>query len=357
MNGFRILVVVGLLAGMLSTPGASRAAETDSHAAILPYMSDATFLVVRLDIDRVDPKLFQDYLQEVTGKVLDGQKDMPKEQRARAEANSKQIGERVKKWLAGMSEVGAKQVYALVDAQGDVRRGRGGPVLVVPIPAGADGDKIQQALISDEEAFRGATTRTLGDAIVLGDPSQLDRVDETVKAGGVKAEDRPDLVTALKAAGDAPLRFALVPGEPTRAWVESNLPSMPEPLGGGDTQVLSRGVKYASMAITQKPKMLASLAVHCEDADKAKALLDVMNKGTDYARQSLAHAPEAIRATWASQLEDMKPKLEGDTITLALDPMLIAGKMGFGRAVRVEHPVPAAPAKQRTPGTTGDGGL
>jgi hypothetical protein len=104
--------------------------------------------------------------------------------------------------------------------------------------------------------------------------------------------------------------------------------------------------------------MLASLAVHCEDADKAKALLDVMNKGTEYAKQSLAQAPEAVRATWASQLENLKPKLEGDTITLALDPMLLAGKMGFGRAVRVEHEVPGAPpAKQRTPGTTGDGGL
>jgi hypothetical protein len=233
-------------------------------------------------------------------------------------------------------------------------------VLVAPVPKGGDADKVRAALINDEQAFRGATTREIGDAIVLGDASQLDRVDETVKAGGIKAEDRPDLATALKAAGDAPLRFALVPGEPTRAWVESNLPSIPEPLGGGDTQVLSRGVKYASVAITQKPKMLASLAVHCEDADKAKALLDVMNKGTAYAKQSLAQAPEAVRATWASELENIKPKLEGDTIKLALDPMLLAGKLGFARGARVEHEVPAAPgtpAKQRTPGTTGDGGL
>ena len=355
MKVFRLLAVVGFLAGLLLPSRASRAADSNSDAAILPYISDATFLVVRLDIDRVDPKLFQDYLQKVTGTVLDGQKDMPKERRARVEAESKRAGERVKKWLAGMSDAGATQVYALVDWAGDMRRG--GPVLIVPIPKGGNGDKIQQALISDEEAFRGATTRDLGEVIVLGDPSQLERVDETVKAGGAKAEDRPDLATALQAAGDAPLRFALVPGEPTRAWVESNLPAIPEPLGGGETQVLSRGVKYASMAITQKPKMLASLAVHCEDADKAKALLDVMNKGTAYAKQSLAQQPEAVRATWASQLENLKPKLEGDTITLALDPMLLAGKMGFGRAVRVEHEVPAAPAKQRTPGTTGDGGL
>jgi hypothetical protein len=282
---------------------------------------------------------------------------MAKEQRAHIEADSKQISERVKKWLAGMSDVGAKQVYALVDWAGDPRRG--GPVLVVPIPKGGDADKIQQALVSDEQAFRGAATKHIGDAIVLGDAPQLDRVEETVNAGGIKAEDRPDLATALKAAGDAPLRLALVPGDTTRSWVESNLPSIPQPLGGGDTQILSRGVKYATMAITQKPKMLASIAIHCGDADKAKALVDVMNKGKEYANQSLAQAPEAVRATWASQLANIKPNLDGDTIKLNVDPMLIAGKMGFTREVRVENgqtPAPK-PAQPRTPGTTGEGGL
>jgi hypothetical protein len=182
-------------------------------------------------------------------------------------------------------------------------------------------------------------------------------MEQTVQAGGAKAEDHPDLAAAFKAAGDAPLRVAIVPGEPTRSWLEGNLPAIPQPLGGGETQLLSRGVKYASIAVTQKPKPLASLVVRCEDAEKAKALLDVMNKGTEYAKQSLANAPENARATWAGELESIKPKLDGDTIRVSMDPVLVITKLGFARSgAQVATPAPA-PNKPKTPATTGEGGL
>src|SRR4051794_23369274 len=157
------------------------------------------------------------------------------------EADAKQGGEKARKWLAGMSEAGAKRVYSVVDSPGASGGERGaGPVLVVPVPKGADADKIAAAFNLNDQAFNGASTRHIGDAVVLGDNEQLARVEKTMQAGGLKAADRPDLADAFKAAGDAPLRVALVPGESTRSWVEANLPSLPPPLGGGETQILSR---------------------------------------------------------------------------------------------------------------------
>jgi hypothetical protein len=360
MKGFRLVAVVLCLVGWLMTSRSLQAADAvaaaDDDAVILPYMSDATFLVARLDVDRVDAKAIDDYMQKASQMMFAGTQ-VPKEQRARMDAEVKQSAEKTKKWLAGMSDAGGKRVYAVVDWAGDVRRG--GPVLVVPVPKGGDPDKIAAAFNLNDQAFSGASTRQIGDAVVLGDTAQLERVEQTVQAGGIKATDRPELAEAFKAAGDAPLRLALVPGEPTRSWLEGNLPSIPQPFGGGETQILSRGVKYASVAITQKPKTLASLAVHCEDAEKAKALLDVMNKGTEYARQSLAKAPEKVRATWAGQLENIKPKLDGDTIKMSIDPIMLMGKAGLVRAERevdVQTPAPAQ-KKSKTPATTGEGGL
>src|SRR4051794_30396147 len=104
-------VAVVLVAGLLMAQSLLRAAEAPAagdDAAILPYMSDATFLVARLDVDRVDPKALDDYMHKAMNAVFAGA-EMPKEQRARIEADGKQGIEKAKKWLASMSEAGGKK--------------------------------------------------------------------------------------------------------------------------------------------------------------------------------------------------------------------------------------------------------
>ena len=97
--------------------------------------------------------------------------------------------------------------------------------------------------------------------------------------------------------------------------------AIPEALGGGQTTLLSRGVRYASVAINQKPSTVASVAVQCEDGEKAKSLLDSVTRGIESLKAKIAGTPQADDLT--KKIDALKPTLVGDIMILDVDPIAI----------------------------------
>jgi hypothetical protein len=325
--------------GPASSPFSTVAMAAESGAvaadkAILPYLEDDTFIVARLDVEKVD----QDELQKLMEKAMDAmfkKINVPAAAVGQAKAQAMQgVGE-AKQWLTDLAQAGGKHVYILLgtsNTQGDQP-----PALVVPFEKAEDASKIQGVLTRNggqEQAVEA------GKAVVFARPEQVERLQKRV-APDAKPVDCPHLVKALAAAGDAPLRVAYVPGETTRKWIEEKAPTLPAMLGGGDSKVLSRGVQYASVAMVQKPQTVAKVSVHCTDADQAKKLAETLTAGVAAAKDQVAGDEDLQKG-----LEAAKPKVAGETVSFEIDPVAVQlGMMGIQmRAAVAPGNAPAAPA-------------
>jgi hypothetical protein len=317
------------------------AARADD-SAILPYLDEGTFLVARLDVDKVD----RDALGQYMNKAFEAMAaQMPAQFRAQIQAQMAQQVETAKTWLKDMSDAGGKHVYVVFDAAG--AESSDGPAAVIPLREDSDEEKIKDLL--QRTANGSGTLEKIGNAMVIGEARVVTRLKERVAKAPAP---RQDMTKALSAGGgDAPLHVAVVPGESGRKWVEENLPALPPELGGGETSLISRGVKFASFTVSQKPKTVMNLAVHCENADKAKAIMDALDKGRATAKEKVKGTPQAEQVN--KRLEAIQPKLAGDTITASVDPIdlqILMTGIAEPRAV-VDNGQPAEPAKKD------DGGL
>jgi hypothetical protein len=324
----------------LSTPAMAAAAEAAAVAsdkAILPYIDDDTFIVARLDVEKVD----QDELQKLMEKALDAmfkKLNVPAQAIGQAKAQALQGVGQAKQWLTDLGQAGGKHVYILMDTNigNDTP-----PSIVVPFENAEDTSKIQGILTRNggqEQAVEA------GKAVVYARPDQVERLQKRI-APDAKPSARPDLAKAFAAAGDAPLRVAYVPGESARKWIEEKAPTLPAMLGGGDSKVLSRGVKYASIAMVQKPQSIAKVSVHCTDAEQAKKFAETVTMGVGAAKEQVGGDEDLQKG-----LEAAAPKVTGETVSFDIDP--VALQLGLaGVQMRTAGNAPAAqPAKPAQPG-------
>lgn len=313
-----------------AAPGMTAAA---ADKAIVPYLDEDTFIVARLDVEKVD----QDELQKLMEKAIDAmfkKLGVPPQAIGQAKAQSMQGLGQAKQWLTDLGEAGGKHVYILMDTHVE---NDSPPMIVVPFANADDASKIQGVLTRNggqEQAVEA------GKAVVYARPDQVERLQKRV-APDAKPVSRPELAKAFAESGDAPLRIAYVPGEAARKWIEEKAPTLPAMLGGGDSKVLSRGVKYASVAMVQKPESTAKVRAHCTDAEQAKKLAETLTAGITSVKDEAGAQDEDFQKS----LEAAKPKVAGDTVTFDVDP--VAVQLGFvGVQMRAANNPPAAqPAK------------
>lgn len=354
MKIFRaVAVFAGVLVSALSfVPRPVHAADAPgaatADAALMQFVDTGTFLVGRLDLGKVDLDSIEDNFGQMSESVIKVM-GVPDNQHERLRAEGREAAGRVKDWISGMKDGGVKQVYMLLDSA-DFQAGTDDPILIAPLDEGANADAISGLFTQLSPRDH---SEQLGNAIVFANTKQRERLKKRLEPGAAKVA-RPEIAAALASAGDAPVRLALVPSETARAFVEGALPKLPEMFGGVETKVLSRGLKWGSISVTQKPTAVAHLKVRGADAEKAKALLEVINKGTDTSKEQVAGQPNGEEN--AKLLEDIKPKLAGETISLDVDPILLVSgiKVAESQLHTHQRATPAAPGQ--TP-ATGDGGL
>src|SRR5262249_10924036 len=106
----------------------------------------------------------------------------------------------------------------------------------------------------------------MGTAFVVGDRDTIDRLRKN------KPIERPELVDALAAAGDATVQMVfLVPADAPRLY-EELLPTLPADLGGGPIKIYTRGVRWVALGVDTAPALRLRLTIASPDAASAREL-------------------------------------------------------------------------------------
>lgn len=359
--------LVAFAALALLTPAAAFA-QADDAAVIRPYLADDTFLVARVDTDRVDLKPVEEMvLKSMEAAGMDAQT------RAMVQPEIQKSMQQARTWLDEMTKAGGRRMYVVMGVADANEMNDGPPMVVVPTGAGADRQKIMsllntgqpdqpaaQAAPEQPDPFGGGAPKAveLGQAVVFARPAQVERVKKQMAAGAAPAGGRAEgLAEAFKAAGDdVTLRVALVPGEAARKWVEQNLPALPEQVGGGETRVLSRGVKWAALGVKQKPQASGAITIQATDAGTAKAIADKLTKGREFVQKELQQqagqpgGPPALSAAWVKQFSEVQPRVQGDRVTIQIAPDMLMVPLFGARAAEVQaQPAPGAQPGQAQP--------
>ncbi len=156
-----------------------------------------------------------------------------------------------------------------------------------------------------------AQTRVVGRVICVGHLLSVQRLQRLANA------QRPEFVTAMKAAGPGQVHVAMLLSNDHRRALAAMLPNLPAELGGGSGADVARGLQWATMALQLDPDLQLSATIKSGDPGSAKSVLRLL----DVIKQQLA-ANEVIRLR-VPRIEDVVTlfefAVEQDEINLQLD--------------------------------------
>jgi hypothetical protein len=247
----RHLHTFSLLCALFLTTGVLLAREKFDPAAqaktVAPYVDEQTYLIVHVDFSRINIDSAVDALCRL----------LPddKEEILQSKAMLQQI-------LDCFIKAGVKDVYlgCRANIQDFV-------LLVVPL-----GDKFDQKAIEQnpifKPLFKDFTFKRAG-SVMLGaaaNPQAYARLDKIVP------DPRPELAAAFETAGDSAIQVLLLPPKYFRRVIEETMPQLPKEIGGGSTNVITKGLSWAALSINFMPEITARLVVQSMDAASAAAL-------------------------------------------------------------------------------------
>ncbi len=256
--------------------------------AIAPFVDEQTVGVVHVDLSRLD---FDQLLKQAV-ELAPGSEGLltPAIEHARPMAKH-------------LVESGVKDVF-LVVSLADLPRA---PFFVFPLAEGAD----TKSLESWHGELHVEAIERVGNALFAGGKQTLERVEKQTAA------TRPEIARAFEAAGDTAAQILLLPTADNRRVVEELLPALPAEVGGGSSQVLTRGAMWAAVGIDLQPRTAIQLTIQSQDAEAAAAFRDKWLAMLQLVGRDARIAKALPRfAQLANQLE---PKVKGDRIQLALD--------------------------------------
>lgn len=305
-----LLAVMALLGGeaVRGAPGP----DARGDEAVAPFLDENTFAVAAVDIDRVDIAALK---QWVLGAI--GQSKLDAKDAARLKDQSNEPFDAMSRWVDGFKKAGGKRLY-VVASLSDIPRE--GPFIVVPLEKGAAAEGIIDLMSPGGPRKKGEPPQSygvqsvraekMGDVVVFGADSTLQRLKDTPAA-----QPRPELAKAMAAAGDAPVRVALIPSDAQRQMFEAISPELPKDLGGGPSKTVSRGVQWGAVWAQLPPQTSVHLVIEGQNAANAKALQEVANNGLAWLRAHGQDVPLDVEAL--SKLA--APKVEGNRLVIALD--------------------------------------
>jgi hypothetical protein len=273
--------------------GSARADErTDAAArvqAVAPFVEEETVAVARLNLTRISPESLDAIGRALA--ILPGR--LPEKR------------EDIAGMLRALSQVGCKEVYAVVSLNNPDRQWKDRLFLILPAPGEVAEKAVRDILqLSDNMAIE-----RIAGAIVV-------RLTEW-EHFGFQPVERPELKAAFAAAGDAMVQVALIPPPASRRAVEELAPQWPQELGGGPTSVLTRGVVWAALSIDLPPHVGARLTIQSENASAAEALrlkLAGLAKLAGQSKEVRAAVPN-----FDAVVAPIAPRVEGDRLVAHVD--------------------------------------
>ena len=123
---------------------------------------------------------------------------------------------------------------------------------IFPVAAEVDAPKVIETL-KKIEGIKDLTIETKKGAVVAAAPAVMERLKS------MKPASRSDLAAALAAGKNAAIYIAVASHADLRRVAEETMPKLPEEVGGGSMQLVSRGLTWAALSLDITPKLDASL--------------------------------------------------------------------------------------------------
>jgi hypothetical protein len=259
---------------------------------IAPYLDEEAIAVFHVDVTRLNPEGIFTRLADLGIAT------------AKETAESRKAMEQA---IKQFTKAGGKDFY-LVASLADVNGGRGpGRFVIIPLAEGAD----EEALLKlAGPPFETSSKLAGGKAIFGGSKAELKRLQS------LQAPKRPELLKAFAAAGDTAAQFLVLPTFDNRRVLEEVMPMLPRQIGGGSSQIITEGLRWAALGIDLPPKAALRLVIQSKDADSAEALHKLIERGVRVAgRQEFLHKLLPNFATFTKRLI---PEVEEDRLVLNL---------------------------------------
>jgi hypothetical protein len=281
----RCVVVACLL--LVASPGI--AAEKPDAAAVAPFVERDTIAVVHVDLSRV-------YFAPLKSLVNVISPDSSKEVSLfEAEASDR---------IAQLRRAGLKDVFGVVSLGGRSLF----PHALLAVPDAARVDRTAVAAALGLQA--NDSCRQVGDGLAIVAPAPC-------QPGDIHSANRPELADALKEAGDAPIRIAIIPPDSSRRVIEELMPQLPEQVGGGASTIITHGIRWAAIAVDASPSLSIRIRIKAQDSAAAEALRTKWLDALKFAGRNSDVRRAFPQFNQLSAL--LTPKLSGDRLTLVLD--------------------------------------
>ncbi|HTW94766.1 MAG TPA: hypothetical protein VMD30_08240 [Tepidisphaeraceae bacterium] len=267
---------VSILASLLLLLASAGPLRADD-AAIKPYIGDTTIVVVRIDVQKFDLDAIKTWHDQIFQKTF-GKQPTP-----------------MSAPLAKMLPTIRQAMDAMVKARGGVAyivfnfdlRGAWS-VLVIPVTPGTDTTELSSLLLKHGQAQPDLTleTATIGSALVYGPIASVERMKTAQPA------DRPELMSALAAAPDAPVNIAFAPPVALKIMAMTAAPraqgAMAVILGP-----LMQNMDWLSVSANLPPQESLTLQLAAKDAQGATTIAVALQPLLDQLRQNQEMAPLA----------------------------------------------------------------
>lgn len=149
----------------------------------------------------------------------------------------------------------------------------------------------------------------------------------------LKPQPRPELAVALAAAGDHPIRWAIIP-PPLFARASQEI--LLDPLPGMETSlgsIVARGVKSVSIGVEPNlDRFAAHLVIQSADADAAKQLTEAMRTAAGLVGANLLESGQTEGLIGTAFLSTFLPVAEGDRLVLSVNKQRAQGLHQFASA-------------------------
>ena len=292
-----IYATIAILTAVASdVPAAAEKSDPAARAAVVaPFMDATTYGVMHVDLTRVKAGPAIDLLARI----------IPNLGPERGEVEQK-----LSRLLDTYSAAGCKEAYFTINL---AQLGPDVPGYVI-LPLGDNAD-VEALMEFAPRPSRGGSaddvSKRVGNVLVLGGPNMMARLDS------LQPEERPALEKAFEAAGDTVAQLLIVPPAHVGKVLEAMMPTLPEQIGGGSTEVFTRGIKWAAVGVNSPPDTSVRLVIQSEDAQVAGALRE---KIADILRRISRHeAVKELLPKLAGTTEILVPQVRGDRLTLVLD--------------------------------------
>ena len=292
----RSIATVALLGALASTAIAQDKEARPAYdpavcaATIAPFLDEQAFLVARLDVSRLDPFKLIEKAVEIVPEMEEKRQEMT-------------LG--LGAAHAMVVQTGVREVYAVLSSADIGFHKEPTPFLIVPLEGVKEESLAMLMMVVELEV-----KERLGNVFFAGSAETLKRLKT------LKPDERPDLAKAFEAAGNTTVQVLLLPPKHTARVIEEMMPVLPDPIGGGPSTILTRGLRWASLSVDAPPNLSLRLVVQSDDAENATALREICIKGLARFAQ-LPDVQEAL-GDFGPLAKFFTPTVEDNRLVLAL---------------------------------------